>query len=116
MRKLNKGIKLSMKIGPRRALVRTMTNSFFLYEKITTTEAKAKMLRPVVEKMITRAKNDTVANRRLLSAKLTPANVTKIFKDIVPQYKDRKGGYTRITKLGPRNSDSARMAIIELVK
>jgi len=105
-----------MKKGPRVALLRTMTNSFFLYEKIKTTEAKAKELRPIAEKMITRAKVDSVANRRLLSAKLTPAMTKKMFAEIVPQYKDRNGGYTRIIKLGPRMSDGAKMVIIELVK
>lgn len=105
-----------MEKGPRVAMFRTMSNSFFLHEKIKTTEAKAKELRSIVEKMITRAKVDNVANRRLLGAKLTPAMVKKMYAEIVPQYKDRKGGYTRIIKLGPRNSDSARMAIIELVK
>ncbi|OGZ83923.1 MAG: 50S ribosomal protein L17 [Candidatus Staskawiczbacteria bacterium RIFOXYC1_FULL_38_18] len=105
-----------MKIGPRKALIRTLVNSFFLHGKIKTTEAKAKELRPVAEKMITRAKINTIANQRLLAQKLTPAMVKKIFAEIAPQYKDRQGGYTRITKLGPRNSDSARMAIIELVK
>lgn len=116
MRKLNKGRKLSMKKGPRLALLRTMSNSFFMYEKIKTTEAKAKELRPIVEKIITRAKTDSVANRRVLSAKLTPIMIKKVFGEIAPRYKTRSGGYTRIIKLGPRNSDSARMAIIELVK
>lgn len=105
-----------MKKGPRLALLRTMANSFFLYEKIQTTEAKAKELRPIVEKMITRAKVDNIANRRLLATKLTPAMLKKVFTKTAVEYKDRNGGYTRIIKLGPRNSDSARMAIIELVK
>jgi large subunit ribosomal protein L17 len=116
MRKLNKGRKLSMKKGPRTALIRTLTNSFFLHGKIKTTEAKAKVLRPVVEKMITRAKDKTIANQRLLARKLTPIMLKKVFDEIAPEYKGRQGGYTRIIKLGPRNSDSARMAIIELVK
>jgi len=116
MRKLNKGRKLSMKIGPRKALMRTLANSFFLYEKIQTTEARAKELRPVAEKMITRAKTNTIANQRLLAQKLTPEMVKKIFNDVAPKYKDRHGGYTRIIKLGPRNSDGAKMVIIELVK
>lgn len=116
MRKLNKGRKFSMEKGPRLAMFRTMSNSFFLHEKITTTEAKAKELRSIVEKMITRAKIDNIANRRLLSAKLTDKMVKKVFEETAPKYKNRQGGYTRIIKLGPRNSDSARMAIIELVK
>lgn len=116
MRKLNKGRKLSLKKGPRKALLRTLANSFFLRQKIKTTEAKAKELRPMVEKMISRAKDDSIANRRFLARNLTPEMVKKITKEIAPEYKDRQGGYTRITRLGPRNSDGAKMAIIELVK
>lgn len=116
MRKLNKGRKLSRKKGPRKALLRTLANSFFLRQKIKTTEAKAKELRPIVEKMITRAKNDNIVNRRLLAQILTPEMVKKIIKDIAPEYKARPGGYTRIIRLGRRNSDGAEMAIIELVK
>jgi large subunit ribosomal protein L17 len=116
MRKLNKGKQFSMKKGPRVALLKTLANSFFLHEKIKTTEAKAKALRPIVEKMITRGKNATVANRRLLAQKVNISTSKKIIEVIAPKYKDRNGGYTRITKLGPRNSDGAKMAIIELVK
>jgi large subunit ribosomal protein L17 len=116
MRKLNKGRKLSMKVGPRRALLRTMANSFFMYEKIKTTEAKAKELRPIVEKMITRGKTNEVASRRVVAQKLTPKMVKKLFDEIAPKYKERNGGYTRITRLGPRHSDGAKMVILELVK
>lgn len=116
MRKLNKGRKLSRKKGPRKALLRTMANSFFLYEKIKTTEAKAKELRPIVEKFITRAKTNSVASRRVLSEVLTPAMVKKAVEEISPKYADRNGGYTRIIHLGPRHSDGARIVIIELVK
>lgn len=116
MRKLNKGRKLSMKKGPRNQLLKSLANSFFLYGKITTTEAKAKELRPVVEKIITRAKNKSVANRRILSQKLIPEITKKVIDEIAPEYKTRAGGYTRIIRLGPRNSDGANMAVIELVK
>jgi len=116
MRKLNKGRKLSMKKGPRLALLRTLVNSFVLHEKIQTTEARAKELRPIAEKMVTRAKVDNVANRRLLATKLTPKMVKKMFEEVAPRYKERQGGYTRILKLGPRNSDGARIAIIEFIK
>ncbi|KKP93285.1 MAG: 50S ribosomal protein L17 [Parcubacteria group bacterium GW2011_GWA1_36_12] len=116
MRKRNKGRKLSRKIGPRKQLLKTLANSFFLHGKIKTTEAKAKELRPIVEKMITRAKDNNITSRRLLSQALTPKMVKKIVEEIALNYKDRNGGYTRITKLGPRNSDGAKMAIIELVK
>jgi large subunit ribosomal protein L17 len=116
MRKLNKGRKFSRKIGPRKALLRVLVNNFFLHEKIKTTEAKAKELRSIAEKMITKAKKGDLANRRLLARDLTPIMTKKIIDQIAPTYKDRQGGYTRIIKLGPRHSDSAKMVIIELVK
>ena len=116
MRKLNKGRKLSLRVGPRKMLLRVLVNNFFLHEKIKTTEAKAKELRSIAEKMITRAKNIDLANRRLLARELTQKMTKKVVEDIAPKYKDRAGGYTRIIKLGPRNSDGAHMVIIELVK
>ncbi len=116
MRKRNKGRKLSRKIGPRKALLRVLVNNFLLREKIKTTEAKAKELRIIAEKMITRAKANNLANRRLLAATFTPKLTKKIIEEIAPRYQERNGGYTRIMKLGPRNSDGAKMVIIELVK
>ena len=116
MRKLNKGRKFSRKIGPRKALFKVLVNNFFMQEKIKTTEAKAKELRSIAEKMITRAKDASLANRRMLARELTPVLTKKIIDEIAPKYKERQGGYTRIIKLGPRNSDGAHMAIIELVK
>ena len=116
MRKRFKGRKLSMKKGPRKALLRSLTNNFFIYEKIKTTEAKAKELRPIAEKDITRAKKNDIASRRILLKTLNPKTVKKIIEEIAPKYKDRNGGYTRILKLGPRDSDGAKMVIIELIK
>ena len=116
MRKLNKGKQFSMKKGPRVALLKSLARSLILHEKIKTTEAKAKTLRSIVEKMITRGKVATVANRRVLAKETNPDMVKKLVNDIAPRYKERNGGYTRITKLGQRNSDGAKMAIIELVK
>lgn len=116
MNKKNKGRRFSMKIGPRNAMLRVLVNNFLLHEKIKTTEAKAKELRSIAEKMITKAKKIDLANRRLLATNLTPKMTKKIIDEIAPKYKDRNGGYTRIIKLGPRNSDGAKMAIIELVK
>jgi large subunit ribosomal protein L17 len=116
MRKLNKGRQFSMKKGPRVALLRKLTYSLLLHEKIKTTEAKAKSLRGVAEKLITRGKVATVANRRILAKEMSPAMVKKVVNEIAPRYKDRNGGYTRVIKLGQRDSDGARMAIIELVK
>ena len=105
-----------MKVGPRKALLRVLVNNFLLHEKIKTTEAKAKELRSLAEKMITKAKNGNIANRRVLARDLTPKMVKKIIEEIAPKYNERAGGYTRIIKLGPRNSDGAKIAIIELVK
>jgi|SRR3989344_2050184 len=116
MRKRFKGRKLSMKKGPRKALLRSLTNNFFIYEKIKTTEAKAKELRPIAEKHITRAKKNDIASRRILLKTLNPKTLKKIIEEIAPKYKDRNGGYTRILKLGPRDSDGAKMVIIELIK
>ncbi len=116
MRKKNKGRKFSRKIGPRNALLRVLANNFLLQEKIKTTEAKAKELRSIVEKMITKAKKINLANRRLLAKELTPKMLKKIVDELAPRYTERNGGYTRIVRMGPRNSDGAKMVIIELIK
>lgn len=116
MRHRKSGKILGRKKGPREALLRNMATSFVLYEKIQTTEAKAKALKPVVEKYITRSKEDTLHNRReLLKYFYDEKAVKKMFDVIAPRYKDRPGGYTRITKLGYRQGDSAPMVQIELV-
>jgi large subunit ribosomal protein L17 len=116
MRKKNKGRALSRPTNQRKALLRSLATSLFLHGKITTTEAKAKELRVVAEKFITRAKDNTMANQRLLIASINPGIVKKLVNDIAPKYAARQGGYTRIIKIGPRKSDSARMVIIELVE
>ncbi len=116
MRKLNKGRKLSRTKNKRKALLKALVTSLFLHERIQTTEAKAKELRVVAEKFITRAKNNTIANKRVLAQVLSPKINKKLFEEIAPKYKDRNGGYTRIMRLGPRPSDGANMVIIELVK
>ena len=104
-------------MNQRNALIRSLALSLVVREKIKTTEPKAKSLRPFIEKLITRAKTDTVANRRLVSARLgSVSGATKLFKKIAPLHKDRKGGYTRITKLPLRKSDGAKMAVIEIIK
>lgn len=107
MRKLKKGRKLS-----RIALA----TALFSKEKIKTTEAKAKEISGFVEKQITRARIGNLQSRRLLRRYFSSELVKKIVNEIAPRYKDKKGGYTRIIKLGPRKSDGAKMAIIELVK
>ncbi len=116
MRKRKKGRKLSRKRDQRKALLRSLANSLFLKEKIKTTEAKAKEIRPFLEKIITRAKKNNLASRRLLLQKFSPKVVKKIIEEIASKYKERGGGYTRIIKIGPRKSDGAKMAIIELLK
>jgi large subunit ribosomal protein L17 len=93
-----------------------MVTSLFRYERIRTTKAKALEIRRTAEKMITRAKEDTVANRRIVSGRLySDAMVAKLFTDIAPRMKDRNGGYTRILKLGQRQGDAAEIVILELV-
>ena len=117
MRHQRKRAKLSRDAGHRKALVMNLCSQIVQYERIRTTEAKAKMVKPEVEKLITLAKRgDLHARRQALSAlgqnKFT---VHKLFEEIAPRYSERSGGYTRILKLGPRNSDSTEMVYIELV-
>lgn len=109
--------KLGRKKNQREALMASLVEALVERESIQTTEAKAKALRPIAEKLITKAKDDTVANRRLVLSRLKnrQATVKKLFSEIGPRYADRNGGYTRITKLPPRESDAAPMAVIELI-
>jgi large subunit ribosomal protein L17 len=116
MRKKNKGRILSRPKNQREALLKTLATSLFLHGKIKTTEAKAKELRVVAEKFITRAKEGNVSNRRLLAKSLSPFTVKKLVDEIAPKFKETQGGYTRIIKLGLRKSDGASMTIIELTK
>ena len=116
MRKRKLGRKLSRKKDQRKALLKGLASTLILNEKIRTTEAKAKEVRPLVEKFITQAQKGDLSSRRRFSRFFSPKIVTKLLKEIGPRYKERKGGYTRIIKLGPRKTDGARMAIIELIK
>ena len=107
---------LSRTKGPREALLRTLATSVILYEKVQTTKAKAKFVRPIVEKAITIGKADTLSARRQLLTMFTLHNaIDKILKDLSPKYKERKGGYTRITPLKRREGDAAEIVQIELV-
>ncbi|MCL2043947.1 MAG: 50S ribosomal protein L17 [Treponema sp.] len=100
----------------RKALHRSMVTSLFRHERISTTKAKALEIRRTAEKMITRAKLDSVHNRRIVSARLYDEGiVAKLFTDIAPRMKERNGGYTRILKLGERKGDAAQMVLLELV-
>lgn len=116
MKHQKKGRKFNRKTGQRKALLKSLVHNLVVNEKIKTTEAKAKELRPVIEKMITKAKNDTVANRRTISQKIiNKRDVKKIFERIAPKYKERNGGYTRIIKTPVRKRDAAKMAMIEFI-
>ena len=116
MRHHNSNRKLGRKRKGRKALLKTMAVSFLLREKITTTEAKAKELRPYVEKLITKGKKDSIAGRRLVAVSLGKSLAAdKLFKTIGPRYQNRAGGNTRIIKMPRRHSDGSKMAQIELV-
>ena len=108
--------KLNRTTSHRLAMLRNMMNSLIEHEAIKTTVPKAKELRRVVEPMITLAKVDSVANRRLAFARLRDdASVAKLFTNLGPRYNSRPGGYTRILKMGFRVGDNAPMAFVELV-
>lgn len=116
MRHRKKGKTLDRKKEPRKALMRNLATSLIVYEKINTTEVKAKVLRPYVEKMITKGKKGTLAARReLLKDLFLESAVSKVMEELAPKYKERSGGYLRITKLVPRQGDGSKMARIEFV-
>ena len=96
--------------------MRSLAESLALKGKIKTTEPKAKELRPFIEKLVTLGKKETPASRRLLNARVGEKAAKKIATEISKEYKDRNGGYTRITKLIARKSDGSPMAVIEFVK
>ena len=116
MRHKSGGRKLQRTSAHRTALFRNMSAALIKHEQITTTVAKAKELRPYVEKLITLAKRGGLANRRLAMSRLMDeAQLTKLFDVLADRYKDRNGGYTRVIKAGIRASDAAPIAIIEFV-
>lgn len=109
--------KLSRKTSHRKAMTRNMVTSIFRYERIKTTKAKALEIRKTAEKMITRAKVDSVHNRRVIGKDLKDKEIlAKLFTDIAPRFKTRNGGYTRILKLGRRAGDAAEIVFLELVE
>lgn len=117
MRHANKKKKMNRDSAHRRALASNMARNLIEKEKITTTLAKARFLRPYIEKLVTRAAEDTVHNRREVKKKLKDRNlVNRLFEDIGPRFADRPGGYTRIIKLDRRVGDGAEKAIIEFVE
>ena len=115
MRHLRKGRKFGRERNQRRALMKSMASSFFMLGRIKTTEAKAKELRPYVEKFLTRAKNHNISGARHLRKVFSDGVVKKVFER-AKSIEGRSGGYTRVVKAGLRKGDGARMAILELVK
>ena len=116
MRHRSGGRKLQRTSAHRTALFRNMSASLIKHEQITTTVAKAKELRPYIEKLVTLAKRGGLANRRLANSRLLDdTQLKKLFDTLAERYKDRNGGYTRVIKAGIRASDAAPMAIIEFV-
>jgi large subunit ribosomal protein L17 len=108
--------KLGRKTGQRDALLRTLAVSLIKHGRITTTEAKAKALRPFVEKLVTKAKSGKLASERLVISQLGQTTAAfKLIKDIAPRFKTRPGGYLRIIKTSSRRADAAAMALIEFV-
>ena len=116
MRHKISGRKLQRKTGHRKALFRNMSAALIKHEQILTTQAKAKELRPYIEKLITLAKRGGLSNRRLAMSKLQDeTQLKKLFDVLAERYSDRDGGYTRVIKAGYRGSDAAAMAVIEFV-
>lgn len=117
MRHRKKTVILGREKAPREALLRNLAQSIILHERVSTTEAKAKAIRPIVERLVTLGKESTLTVRRRLMAKLySELAVKKVMEVLGPRFKTRNGGYTRITKVGIRTGDGARMAVIEFVE
>ncbi|MCD6453119.1 MAG: 50S ribosomal protein L17 [Dehalococcoidales bacterium] len=111
------GGKLGRPSGHRRAMCRNLVTDFLGYEKITTTEARAREVRRLAEKMITLGKKGSLpARRQALAFILDERVVDKVFTDLAPRYAERHGGYTRMVKLGPRSGDGAAMVQLQLVE
>jgi large subunit ribosomal protein L17 len=116
MRHRKKGTKLGRKKKPRETMLHNLAASVVIYEKVKTTEAKAKAVKPMLERMITTAKKGDLTARRRLIAKLTQEKAVEKLMDVLgDKYKERPGGYCRIVKLGYRAGDGARMVQLELV-
>ena|SRR3989338_1769456 len=116
MRHRKTGTILGREKAPREAMLRNLAASLVLYEKIKTTSAKAKAIRPIVERLITDGKiSNLTVRRKLLSFFYTEQPVKKVLEVLSPRYQERAGGYTRITKIGPRQNDGAEMVQIEFV-
>ncbi len=117
MRHRRTGRTLDRSSSARKALLRGLATSVLLYEHVNTTLAKAKAVRPLVERMITKGKKKTLVSRRqLMQVLLSESAVNKVLEELGPRYSTRPGGYTRIVKLGTRKGDGAEVAQIQLVK
>lgn len=116
MRHRKNKVTLDRKAAPRNALLKNLACQVILYEKIKTTEAKAKAIKPIIEKLITRSKTNNLSNRRVILTRLPIKKATrKLFEVLGPRYAERKGGYLRIIKLPARVGDGAAIVQIELV-
>lgn len=111
------GRKFGRDTGQRKALFKGLAISLILNERVTTTEAKAKSIRPVVEKLVSMSRDDTEYHRRLVMSRIGNESATaKLFEVLGPRFEDQPGGYTRIYKVGQRKGDAAPMAMIEFVE
>jgi large subunit ribosomal protein L17 len=116
MRHHDRNRKFGRKTDERQALMRSLARSFVLEGKIVTTEARAKSLRPYIERLITKGKENTIASKRLIISRIGDDKAAKkICDDIAPRYQDRDGGYTRVIKMQARGGDASPMAVIEFV-
>jgi len=116
MRHRKKRFKLTKNQNQRKAFLRNLASSLILKERIITNEARAKKLRPFLEKSISRARENNLTNKRFLLRDFSIKVVDKLLKDIGPRYKNQPGGYTRLIKTNTRKIDAAKMVIMELVK
>jgi len=108
---------LDRKTGPRKALIKNLAGQIIIFEKVRTTKAKAKVLKPYVEKLITKSANNNLTTKRYLKTKINLNNAIKKLLEVYgPQYKDRKGGYLKIIKADTRKGDGAEMVYITFVK
>jgi large subunit ribosomal protein L17 len=116
MRHHSKNRKFGLEEGPRHALLKSLARNLVLEKKIQTTLAKAKTIRPIVEKLVTKARTNDLSTRRLLISRTGSIEMTNaLLTDLGPKYKSRQGGYTRIIKLPSRRVDGSPMAVIEFV-
>lgn len=116
MRHQRKGRKLSLKRAPRKSFLKILIHNLIMEKRIETTEARAKEIKPKVDKLVTIAKKNDLAALRLLLTRIPKDSAYKLYHEIAPQYKERKGGYTRVVKTAKaRKRDATKLAIIEFV-